>query len=66
MSKRKKRENAKYAKCAKMRDARDTRVCELRTVWGREMCIIREMRENVRNLKRELCEMRNAWKTRYM
>jgi hypothetical protein len=28
------------------------------------MCIIREMRENARNLKREMCEMRNARETR--
>jgi len=45
---------------------RNTQVRELRTVWEREMCLIREMRENARNLKREMregrdiCEMRNV------
>jgi len=56
MLKHEKRENAKYAKCAKMRNPRDTRVRELRTVWERETCLIREMRENARNARE--CEMR--------
>jgi len=55
MSKREKRENAKYAET---RNPQDMRVRKLRTVWDREMCAIWEMRENARNLKREIREMR--------
>jgi hypothetical protein len=56
MSKREKHENVKYAKCARMQNLRDMRVRELRSVWDREMCIIREMRKNARNLKHEMRE----------
>jgi hypothetical protein len=55
MSKREKRENAKYVET---RNPRDMRVHELRTVWDRGMCAICEMRENTRNLKCEMHEMR--------
>jgi hypothetical protein len=47
------------AKNARMQNTRDMQVRELRTVWDRKMCIIREMRENARNLK---CEMRERRK----
>jgi hypothetical protein len=45
-------------KNARMRNPRDMWVRELRTVWDREMCIIREMHENARNLKREMHKRR--------
>jgi hypothetical protein len=59
MSKREKRENAKTrnAKYAETRNPRDMRVREIQTVWDREMRAMCEMRENARNLKREIREM---------